>query len=224
MPEGRRGAELRIRTKHIAAQRLTESSGVCLTWHTVRLKYVLTGSRTPAGKAPMTVRDIMNTDVVTVSPETDVRDLVQLLAQHRISGVPVVGREGDLMGVVSATDVVALAAYGGDAARGPGTWDNEEGALDEESASYWRTTDAPLEFVMASATNVPEYQVGDIMTPAVFSVPSTASLPELARFLLRGRIHRALVVDAGELVGIVSAFDVLSAVAQMAELEQGVPL
>jgi CBS domain-containing protein len=58
----------------------------------------------------------------------------------------------------------------------------------------------------------------------VFSVPSTASLPELARFLLRGRIHRALVVDAGELVGIVSAFDVLGAVAQMAELEQGVPL
>lgn len=172
----------------------------------------------------MTVRDIMNTDVVTVSPETDVRDLVQLLAQHRISGVPVVGREGELMGVVSATDVVALAAYGGDAARGPGSWDNDEGALDEESASYWRTTDAPLEFVMASATNVPEYQVGDIMTPAVFSVPPTASLPELARFLLRGRIHRALVVDAGELVGIVSAFDVLGAVAQMAELEQGVPL
>lgn len=224
MPEGRRRAELRIRTKHIAAQRLTETSGVCLTWHTVRLKYVLTGSRTPAGKAPMTVRDIMNADVVTVRPETDVRDLVQLLAQHRISGVPVVGQEGELMGVVSATDVVALAAYGGDAARGSGAWDNEEGALDEESASYWRTTDAPLEFVMASATNVPEYQVGDIMTPAVFSVPSTASLPELARFLLRGRIHRALVVDAGELVGIVSAFDVLSAVAQMTELEQGIPL
>ena len=172
----------------------------------------------------MTVRDIMNADVVTVAPTTDVRDLVQLLARHRISGVPVVDPSGDLAGVVSATDVVALAAYGGDAARGAGSWENEEGALDEETSSYWRTTDAPLEFVMASATNVPEYQVSDIMTPAVFSVPSTASLPELARFLLRGRIHRALVVDDGELVGIVSAFDVLNAVAQMAELEQGVPL
>ncbi len=169
----------------------------------------------------MTVRDIMNTDVVTVAPDTDVRDLVQLLAQHRISGVPVVGPGGELEGVVSATDVVALAAYGGDAARGPGNWDNEEGARDEESASYWRSTDAPLEFVMAAATNVPEYLVSDIMTAAVFSVPSTATLPELARFLLRGRIHRALVVDDGDLVGIVSAFDVLNAVAQMSELEQG---
>jgi CBS domain-containing protein len=172
----------------------------------------------------MTVRDIMNKDVVTVAPETDVRDLVQLLARHRISGLPVVDRSGDLAGVVSATDVVALAAYGGEAARRPGSWDNEEGALDEESSAFWRSTDAPLEFVMASATNVPEYQVSDIMTPAVFSVPSTATLPELARFLLHGHIHRALVVDDGALVGIVSAFDVLNAVAQMAELEQGAAL
>lgn len=170
----------------------------------------------------MTVREIMNAEVITVAPDADVRDLVQLLARHRISGVPVVDPSGGLVGVVSATDVVALAAYGGDASRAPGNVDNDEGALDEESATYWRTSDAPLDFVMATSASVPEYQVSDIMTPAVYSVTSTASLPELARFLLRGRIHRALVVDDGDLVGIVSAFDVLNAVAQMTELEQGV--
>ena len=61
------------------------------------------------------------------------------------------------------------------------------------------------------------------MTPAVFSVPSTTTVPELARLLLRGRIHRALVVDDGVLVGIVSAFDVLKAVAEAPE-EEGVVL
>jgi CBS domain-containing protein len=164
----------------------------------------------------MTVRDIMRPNVLAVAPDTDVRDLVQLLAANRISGAPVIDRDGELAGVVSATDVLALAAYGNDASRAS-EWENEEGAFDEETASYWRSTDASIEYVMASATSVPEYKVADIMTPAVFSVPSTTTLPELARFLLRGRIHRALVVDNDQLVGIVSAFDVLKAVAEMPE-------
>lgn len=165
----------------------------------------------------MTVRDIMWPNVLAVAPDTHVRELVQLLAANRISGAPVIDRDGQLVGVVSATDVMALAAYGDDASRTAQS-DNEEGAFDEETASYWRV-EAPIEYVMSSALDVPEYKVSDIMTPAVFSVPSTTSVPELARFLLRGRIHRALVVDDGHLVGIVSAFDVLKAVAEMPDLE-----
>lgn len=114
----------------------------------------------------MRVRDIMQSEVVTVGPDMNVRDLVQLLARHRISGVPVIDEAGAIAGVVSATDVVALAAYGKEPARGAGVWDAEP-----------------------------------------------------ARFLLRGRIHRALVIDDGTLVGIVSAFDVLNAVAAVEEFE-----
>ncbi|HET9438859.1 MAG TPA: CBS domain-containing protein [Longimicrobiales bacterium] len=171
----------------------------------------------------MLVRDIMQTEIVTVRPATDVRDLVQLMARHRISGMPVIDPAGNIAGVVSATDVLALAAYGADASRGEGSWSNDEGAQDEETADYWRTTDAPLELVMTYATNVPEYRVEDIMTPAAFSVTSTTTVPELARFLLRGRIHRALVIDEDQLVGLVSAFDVLRAVGELALEEQEVP-
>lgn len=169
----------------------------------------------------MIVRDIMQTNVFTAQPDTDVRDLVQLMARHRISGVPVLDAGGNIAGVVSVTDVVALAAYGAEASRGGG-WEDDEGQEDEESASYWRTMDAPLEFVMASATNVPAYSVEDIMTPAAFSVSPTTTITELARFLWRGRIHRALVVEDGALVGIVSAFDVLRAIAESPEPEEAV--
>jgi CBS domain-containing protein len=51
------------------------------------------------------------------------------------------------------------------------------------------------------------------MTPATFTVHASTSLVELARFLARGRIHRSLVVDGDRLVGIVTAFDVVRAVA-----------
>ena len=51
------------------------------------------------------------------------------------------------------------------------------------------------------------------MTPVAFSVGPDDSLKELAEFLVRGRIHRAVVVEGDRLRGIVSSADVLRAVA-----------
>ncbi|HEX6559934.1 MAG TPA: CBS domain-containing protein [Longimicrobiales bacterium] len=158
------------------------------------------------------VRDIMQSHVVTVTPEMPVRELVQVLAKSRISGAPVVATNGDILGVVSATDVLALAAYGADA-HPLRHWPDDEGADDEETASYFRTPETSLEFDTAGSEHVGEFLVKDIMTPAAFSVRSEDSITELARFLLRGRIHRALVVDESRLVGIATTFDVLHAVA-----------
>lgn len=161
------------------------------------------------------VRDVMQTDVVTVRPDMLVRELVQLLAKERISGVPVVGADGGIVGVVSTTDVMALAAYGADA-HVPDPWADEEGAGDEESAWYFRSVDSPFD-IDAKPAEAAAYRVEDIMTPAAFSVQSDDTVRELARFLLRGRIHRALVLDEGKLAGIVTTYDVLQAVATMVD-------
>jgi CBS domain-containing protein len=55
--------------------------------------------------------------------------------------------------------------------------------------------------------------VTDIMTPVSFSVEPDTPLDELCQFLVRGRIHRAIVRRGEELVGIVTSADVLKAVA-----------
>jgi CBS domain-containing protein len=55
--------------------------------------------------------------------------------------------------------------------------------------------------------------VRDIMTPVSFSVTPETPLPELCEFLMKGRIHRAVVVEGDLLVGIVTSADVLRAVA-----------
>lgn len=159
------------------------------------------------------VREIMQTEVVTVQPEMPVRALVQVLARSRISGVPVVDAAGVILGVVSATDVMALAAWGAEA-HVADAWDDEEGAGDEESAWYFRAMDMPSTYQLHNGDDrMSEYVVGDIMTPAAFSVGPDDTIHELARFLLRGRIHRALVVEAGKLSGIVTTFDLLNALA-----------
>jgi CBS domain-containing protein len=160
-----------------------------------------------------TVRDIMQTEVVTVEPQMPVRSLVQVLAKSRISGAPVVGETGEILGVVSATDVMALAAYGSDAHMS-NVWDDEEGADDEESQWYFKAPDGPFDFESPTTDKGgSEYLVEDIMTPAAFSVDPDDTIPQLARFLLRGRIHRALVVENNMLVGIATTFDILNAVA-----------
>ena len=56
------------------------------------------------------VRDIMTTGVVTVRPDTLYRKVAAMLREHRVSGFPVTGNDGRVAGVVSETDLLALAA------------------------------------------------------------------------------------------------------------------
>ncbi len=55
----------------------------------------------------MLAKDIMTKKVITVSPLTTVKDLAKTLTKNDISGVPVADKAGKLLGIVSATDIVA---------------------------------------------------------------------------------------------------------------------
>jgi CBS domain-containing protein len=56
------------------------------------------------------VRDIMTTGVVAVRPDTSCRELAVMFREHRVSGFPVTADDGTVVGVVSESDLVALAA------------------------------------------------------------------------------------------------------------------
>lgn len=55
----------------------------------------------------MLARDIMTKDVITVSPTATKKDLAMTLIKNQISGAPVAGRNGKIIGVVSEADIVA---------------------------------------------------------------------------------------------------------------------
>ena len=55
----------------------------------------------------MVAKDIMTRDVITVSPETRVRNLAMTLIKNQISGAPVAAKNGKIIGVVSEADIVA---------------------------------------------------------------------------------------------------------------------
>jgi CBS domain-containing protein len=56
-----------------------------------------------------TARDIMSQDLITVTPETSVYEAMRMLIEHKITGVPVVGGKGELLGMVTEKDLLEAA-------------------------------------------------------------------------------------------------------------------
>lgn len=175
-----------------------------------------------------TVREIMRTELVTVVPDMSVHDLAGLLADKEISGAPVVDVDGEVLGVVSMTDVIRLAAGEADVRVGPrplvaGEFSIEappENEYEEEQdvVDYFQSVHIPPftprpDGGETSGSALDQYDVREIMTPANFHIHPDSDLRELAAFLLRGRIHRALVMEDDRLVGIVTTVDVLRTMA-----------
>jgi CBS domain-containing protein len=71
----------------------------------------------PWEDAMLTAADVMTTDVVTVVPETPVRDIARLLHTKRISGVPVVSPDNRVIGIVSEGDLIGHAQIVGEPRR-----------------------------------------------------------------------------------------------------------
>src|SRR5215467_11149312 len=55
----------------------------------------------------MIAKDIMTRDVITVSPTMTVKNLAMTLIKNQISGAPVAGKNGKIVGIVSESDIVA---------------------------------------------------------------------------------------------------------------------
>ena len=60
----------------------------------------------------MQVKDVMSRQIVSIGPEAPVLDAVQLMLQHRISGLPVIDASGNLQGVVTEGDFLRRAETG----------------------------------------------------------------------------------------------------------------
>ena len=180
------------------------------------------------------LKDIMTTDVVTVAPETSLRDAMELLASRHVSGAPIV-TGNTLLGVISTTDLLALATStpGARTQRVENVeWGDcgETQAVDEAIeredepgstffSDLWADSGADVRERM-SMVDSPEWnmleahEVSEAMTRTLVTLPSGASVIAAAELMHREHIHRILVVDDGTLVGIVSAMDIATAVAE----------
>ncbi len=145
-------------------------------------------------------RDIMRTELLTVSVSTPLDEVERLLGEHRIGGVPVTDEAGHLVGVVSMRDLIEHYAEepGSHVHLGPGFYHDVRGRRDEETATF-------------GGSGGDGATASDIMTGEVYAVDADTSLRDVAKEMLRLRVHRILVKEKGRHVGLISAFDLLAA-------------
>ena len=139
----------------------------------------------------MRVSDVMTTDVVTVGTQTPLRKVAALLAERKISGLPVV-EDGAVIGVVSEGDI--LAKERGPSREQPGWF----GVLFEDRV----IADLKLEARTAGAA----------MTSPALTISPERPLAEAAGVMVDKGVNRLPVVDRdGKLVGIVTRADLVRA-------------
>jgi CBS domain-containing protein len=136
----------------------------------------------------MKVAETMSAEVVTVTPETPLKDAAVLLARHRISGLPVIEGEA-VVGVVSEADVVA---------RSTGK---------RESRSFLGTLFGgdPGDVNTAGAS------VGEAMSSPAITIAPGKEVAEAARVMVERQVNRLPVVEDSRLVGIVTRADLVRA-------------
>ena len=137
------------------------------------------------------VRDIMVRRVITVGPDTGVREAAHILAEYNISGVPVVSADGDLVGILSERDLLVVAIP------------RLKEFFDEFEFSTRRHT------VIDRLLSDEDFRVSDIMTREVHSVEAGTPIVDLAQQMVELNLRRVPVVEDGKLVGLVGRPDIL---------------
>ena len=145
-------------------------------------------------------RDIMTTEVITVSPETLVSDLAKTLAGKNIGGVPVVDADGRLVGIVTQSDLVERVQ---ELELPPAINILDFHVYLQIPSHLFRKVEK-----MLGAT------VADVMSPKPVTVSPETPVPQIAALMAKQKIHTLPVLEQGKIVGIIGKMDLVRAVAR----------
>jgi CBS domain-containing protein len=141
------------------------------------------------------VADVMERDVVTIGPEATVHELVLLLRQTDLGGVPVVDAERRLVGIVTEGDLVIEDAD----VRLPHYFELFGNLV---YLGGQKKFEERLKKMVGNS-------VADVMTTEVFTVAPDDPAPRAANIMVDKKVNRVPVVDGDRLVGIVARHDII---------------
>ena len=144
----------------------------------------------------MQAKNVMTAKVVTAKPDTSVKALAELMVKQRIGAVPIIDADGNVVGLVSESDLMRRPETG-----------------TERPSSWWlHLVQDPSEQALAYVKSHGLY-AKDVMTRDVATVKEDASLAEIAELLESRGIKRVPVMRNDKLIGIISRADLLRGLA-----------
>ena len=147
----------------------------------------------------MKASDVMTPRVISIEPDAPIMRAVRLMLQNRVSGLPVIGPKGELVGMVTEGDFIRRGEIG-----------------TQRRRNRW------LEFLIGPGRLADEYvhargrKVEEVMTREPITVTADTPLDEVVRLMERYRIKRLPVLREGALVGIVTRANIMHALVSVA--------
>lgn len=150
---------------------------------------------------PATVEELMNPDVITLTADMLIRDAVRVFLDQRISGAPVVGQDGKLLGILSEADIM---------------W-KEVGVPDDHwliQPTFIGFADLVVAFrddkkFKDELQKVLARTVGEAMTKDPVTVTPTVTAQEAASLMVHKKVARLPVLEEGKLVGMLTRSDIM---------------
>jgi CBS domain-containing protein len=149
-------------------------------------------------RSSMKAKDVMTEHVITVAPDASIIEALQAMLQNRISGLPVVDKGGNLVGIVTGGDFLRRSETG-----------------TERRRPRW------VEFILGPGTIARDYvhsharRIDEVMTTEVETVGEDTGLEDVVALMEKRRVKRVPVMHGAQLVGIVSRANLLHALATL---------
>ncbi len=145
----------------------------------------------------LTAKEIMTTDVVAVTTDTSLKELAKKFVETRYSNMPVLDENGELVGVISETDLV-----------------------EQQRPMHIPTVMALFDWVFyldsekkfkEEVDRVTATTVGELCTRNVVTCSPDDSVRDLAGLMSKHKVHLLPVVEQGKMVGVVARLDLIRA-------------
>ncbi len=143
----------------------------------------------------ITVRDIMTTDLITVTPDMDIVGAAKILLDNRINGAPVVDDSGRLVGILCQSDLITQQKK----LPIPTLFTFLDGLIRLPS----------MKQLEKQVGKIAALTVSEAMTPKPVTVGPDTGLETVAALMVDSNFHTLPVVEDSELVGIIGKEDVL---------------
>lgn len=143
----------------------------------------------------LTAKDIMNPEVITVRPDTEITKAAGILLEQKINGLPVVDEKGELVGILCQSDLIVQQKK----MPIPSLFTFLDGLIALTS----------MKQIEKEVRKIAAIVVADAMTVDPVTVEPDTGIETVAALMVDNSFHTLPVVEAGRLVGIIGKADIL---------------
>lgn len=153
------------------------------------------------------IKTLMTKDVITVNKDDRLKDVVNILVEKNIGGMPVIDKNKKIVGMISEKDILRSLKTESRTLSMVFPSSHALGMTFEESVDY-----RELKVAMKEVQNT---KIEKVMTKDVISVSENITLAEVANIMMENNINRVPVAKNGKLVGIVTRGDIINGLSKM---------